>query len=130
MAPAPLGRRRANGSPALAVIVYSASAALFGNLGDFNRLANVSTIAVVAQYIATCGAVLVLRHRVKSGAGRRPGGFRLPLGPTVPLAALVACAAFLRSVQPSEARAAGAILAAGYLLRLALVVARRRRRPA
>ena len=40
------------------MVVYALAAMLLGNLGDFNRLADISNIAVVAQYIPTCLAYL------------------------------------------------------------------------
>jgi amino acid transporter len=105
----------------VAIVVYSTAAALFGNLGGFDRLADIANVAVVAQYLATCAAVPLLRRMHARTPGAPPPRFRLPFGPLVPLAALAACAAFLGSVQPSEAKVAAAILAVGFVLRAALV---------
>jgi amino acid transporter len=129
MAPSVLARRTAGGSPAVAVVVYSVAAALLGNLGDFNRLADISNIAVVGQYLPTCAAVLVLRARARR-RGDIVRGFRLPLGPVIPLAAIAGCYVLLTQVSRAEAIAAGAVLAVGFLLRLAVLVGKRMRAPA
>jgi amino acid transporter len=121
MAPAPLGRRLGNGAPAVAVLTWTVSAALLGHLGNFERLATIANIAVVAQYVPTCVAVLVLR-RTRPAARR---GFRLPLGPLVPLAALAGCGLFLSAVAGEEAKVAAEILAVGFALRIVFVAARR-----
>ena len=119
MAPSILGRRSKNGSPAVAIIAYSATAVLLGNLGNFNRLANIATIAVVAQYIPTCAAVLVLRWR------KVPARFRIPGGPIIPIAALAGCWVFLQFVERDELLACAGVVAVGFVLRAAMVLYRR-----
>ena len=113
MLPPVLGARRSNGSPVVAIVAYGLASALLGNLGDFKKLADISNIAVVAQYLPTCAALLVLRRI------RPPARFRLPLGPLIPLAAIAGCAVFLSAVQREEAQVCAMVVATGFALRLA-----------
>jgi amino acid transporter len=53
--------------------------------GTFKVLAVLAVLARFLQYIPTCLAVLVLRRRDE------PPGYRIPLGPVVPLLALIVC---------------------------------------
>ena len=136
MAPGVLGRRSRGGSPWVAVLAYTVAAALLGNLGDFSRLADISNIAVVAQYLPTCLAVILLRRRWAQ-APADPHRFRLAGGPVIPLLATAGCLMFLSRVQfastrddagawvPSEGQVCLAILAVGFALRLAFVATRR-----
>ncbi|HEX5580506.1 MAG TPA: hypothetical protein VFX39_02945, partial [Gemmatimonadaceae bacterium] len=63
--------------------------------GSFVQLAMLSVVARMATYIGTAAAVPVLRRRF----GNRPGAFRLPGGPTIPILALLLCAVFLMSAE-------------------------------
>lgn len=71
----------------------------------FERLASISNVAVVIQYVATCSAVMVLRRRPAP-----PGAFVLPLGPLVPLLALSGSCLLLLYVGRTEL-----LLAAGFI---------------
>src|SRR5580700_11387660 len=64
----------------IAIICVSVLAAGLGATLGFDKLADLSNVAVVVQYISTCIAILVWRTR-------DPGGsrFQLPLGPTIPI---------------------------------------------
>src|SRR5262249_41278805 len=112
MLPPVLGARRAGGSPVVAIVVYALASALLGNLGDFQRLADIANIAVVAQYLPTCAALLVLRRTLPVPR------FRLPLGPLIPLAAIAGCVVFLGAVKREEAEVCAAVVATGFALRL------------
>lgn len=96
------------GTPVVAIVSVSAAAALLGATLDFDKLADVSNVAVVAQYVSTCIAILVWRTR-------DPGGstFRLPLGPTIPLCAIAGSVLFLFHVSRLELFFGAALLAAG-----------------
>ena len=84
---------------------------------EFKQLADISNVAVVVQYIATCVAVMILRRR-----GPAPQqAFVNPLGPLVPLLALSGCAVFLLGVATSPdgvmaLRWAAILIALGLLL--------------
>lgn len=112
MLPRGLGARRPSGAPVVAICAYALTSALLGRLGDFNRLADISNIAVVAQYLATCAALLVLRRRLP------PPRFRLPLGPLIPVLAIGGCLVFLGAVQRQEALVCAAVVGAGLVLRV------------
>lgn len=55
--------------------------------GTFEQLAVISIVARLAQYIATCLAVLALRRREDAP----PAAFRAPFGPVLPWLAIATC---------------------------------------
>jgi basic amino acid/polyamine antiporter, APA family len=64
-----LERRSARfGTPVIAIICVSVLAAGLGATLDFDKLADVSNVAVVVQYILTCIAILVWRTRDPGGS--------------------------------------------------------------
>ena len=73
------------GAPVAAILTTAALASILAFSGSFGELAKLSVLARFMQYIPTCLAVLVLRRR---GAH---DGFRLPLGPTLPVIAVTLC---------------------------------------
>jgi amino acid transporter len=85
------------GTPVIAIVAVSIVVATLGATLDFDKLADVSNVAVVAQYVSTCVAILVWRTRDPEGAG-----FRLPLGPTIPLLAIGGSVLFLFHVSRLE----------------------------
>ncbi|HEX3159046.1 MAG TPA: APC family permease [Gemmatimonadaceae bacterium] len=91
-------------TPANAIITQSVVALALALSGSFVQLAMLSVIARLTTYIGTAAAVPVLRRRF----GTRPGAFRLPGGPTIPILALALSAVFLMSAQ-WENLVAGAI---------------------
>jgi amino acid transporter len=101
------------GTPALAVGALSALVAglLVSGL-KFQRLADVSNVAVVVQYVATCVAVLVLRRKAPSGKQ----SFVIPFGPLVPCLALGGCLAFLQFVGPFELKLAAIMITIGLVI--------------
>jgi APA family basic amino acid/polyamine antiporter len=101
------------GTPALAVAMLSAlvTGLLVSGL-KFQRLADVSNVAVVVQYVATCVAVLVLRRKAPTGKQ----GFVIPFGPLVPCLALGGCLAFLQFVGPFELKLAAVMITVGLVL--------------
>lgn len=110
-----LFRRRSErfGTPIAAVVVLSALVfSLLVSGLNFDQLAAVSNIAVVVQYMATCVAVLVLRWKSPAPAG----AFVIPLGPLVPVLALLGCLVFLRGVGLSDLLKAAAMIAVGLSL--------------
>ncbi len=94
-------------TPAVAILTQSSIALVLALSGSFVELAMLSVIARMATYIGTAAAIPVLRKRFKD----RKGGFRLPGGYIIPIAALVLCLAFLASVTMMNLIAgAGAII--------------------
>ncbi|WP_461535647.1 APC family permease [Spongorhabdus nitratireducens] len=67
-----------------AIIATTVLALLVAISGTFAELAMLSVVARFAQYLPTCIAVLVFRHRM----GRSPS-FTIPGGPSIPVLAIV-----------------------------------------
>jgi amino acid transporter len=95
-----------------AAILLTAAASLAASLAlDFERLIDFGNVAIGAQYLATCAAVLADRRRGRAAAFRAPGGF------AVPLLGIAATAALSAQGGWRQFAAAAACLAAGFALR-------------
>ncbi len=99
-------------TPASAIVAQSAVALALALSGSFVQLATLSVIARVATYVGTAAAVPVLRRRMAN----RTGAVRLPLGATIPVAALALSVALVASATRANLLAAGGALAAGGVL--------------
>src|SRR5690606_29636766 len=80
-------------TPAAAIIAQSSIALVLALTGTFVELAMLSIVARLATYIGTAAAVPVLRRRRET----KPGAFRLPGGPLIPIGALLLCLLFMAS---------------------------------
>jgi amino acid transporter len=109
--PSPLSRRGRHGTPAVAVLISSTIVIVMSTMLDFTSLADTSNIAIVAQYISACAGILVLRRRL----GPSPG-FRVPLGPLIPILAIAGSIAFLLSVSRRELLLSVELIGAGLIL--------------
>ena len=107
-------------TPAVAVVAQTAIALPLALSGTFTGLAALSVVARLATYLGTAAAVPVLRRKL----GSRPGAFRLPGGPLVPIAAALLCIVFAASATARDLIAGAVALAVG------LVVWKLRRRGA
>jgi amino acid transporter len=88
LAPAFLGRvSRTRAVPALAIVVTAVAVAALALSGTFAKLAVVSVLARIVQYVLTCLAVLRLRRRADAPAA----SLRVPFGPVLPIAAVLVC---------------------------------------
>jgi len=96
-------------TPANAVVTQTAIALVLALSGTFVQLAMLSVIARLATYIGTAAAVPVLRLRF----GSRPGAFRLPGGPVIPVAALLLTLSLLASAGWQSLVAGAIALAVG-----------------
>lgn len=96
------------GTPVVAIVTTSLLVAVLAVELDFVSLADVSNVAVVAQYVSTSVAIMVWRVRDPGGAT-----FRLPLGPTIPLLAIAGSVLFLFAVSRVELAFGGLLLVAG-----------------
>ncbi len=105
-------------TPAAAVVAQTVIALPLALSGTFTGLAALSVVARLATYLGTAAAVPVLRRKL----GSRPGAFRLPGGPVVPIAAVLLCVVFAASATPRDLLAGVVALAVG------LVVFKLRRR--
>ena len=92
--------------------------------GSFEELAVISVVARFFQYIPTCLAVILLRHRDQKN-GTVASGFRVPLGATVPVLAMLCCLGLLIRSDPDRLAAGGAAFALG--VPFYLVFCRKRR---
>jgi amino acid transporter len=96
------------GSPYLSIAVTVLLTIPVALSGTFTQLAAISMVSRFAQYLPTCAAVIVLRHR--SGM---PTGFRLPLGPFIPILAMAICAWLLSKATATQLYWGLGALAAG-----------------
>lgn len=101
-------------TPAAAIVLQAVSALALAMSGSFVQLAGLSVIARVATYIGTAAAVPVLRRRVAE-----PASVRLPLGPTIPIVAVLVAAALLGSATRANLLSALGALTAGGAIYLA-----------
>ena len=119
--PSWMARRHAkSGAPAAAILLLSVLTIALAFTLDFDRLADVSVVALFAQYVPTCLAVIRLRQTQPDV--KRP--FRLPFGPVIPLLGTAGCLLFLEGTRGTDVLLSGLVLLAG----LALYWARRWRR--
>ncbi len=104
-----LERRSARfGTPVVAIVVTSLFVAVLAVKLDFVALADVSNVAVVAQYVSTSIAIMLWRQRDPGGAA-----FRLPFGPLIPLLAIGGSVLFLLHVSRVELAFGAALLVVG-----------------
>lgn len=128
--PKALAKISSRGTPNAALLALFVIASCIAVSGSFKTLALVSVVARFAQYIMTCLAVIVLRHRRRKHHGQarvEDSGFTLPWGPTIPVAALALCLWLLVESARSDARPmiAGLVaLAAGVPVYVAIFIKR------
>jgi APA family basic amino acid/polyamine antiporter len=94
--PPRLAARNRWGTPGTAVLLTGGAAAALTLVQDYAALVDVATVAVFAQYIPTCLAVLALRRRL----GDVPRVFRVPFGPLIPVLAATASIVLLAAARP------------------------------
>jgi len=99
-------------TPAVAVVAQTAIALPLALSGTFTGLAALSVVARLATYLGTAAAVPVLRRKL----GSRPGAFRLPGGPLVPVAAALLCVVFAASATGRDLVAGAVALAVGLVV--------------
>ncbi len=98
----------ATGAPRPAIVLTWALAVVLTLTGSFKELAILGVVARFGQYIPTCLAVMVLRRR--SGPAE---GFKVPLGPVIPLLAIGLCLWLLVNTDPMRLLWGGVAVAAG-----------------
>ena len=86
-------------TPVVSIVFFSVIATILALSGTFVWLATVSVVARLASYLATCLAVPALRKR---SAG--PPGFRIPLGPVIPVAGVLLCTWLFTQAAPGDLR--------------------------
>ena len=99
-------------TPAAALTLQTVLALPLALTGSFVHLAVLSVVARLITYLGTALAVPVLRRKMPA----RPGAFRLPAGPTIPVLAALLAMAFAASATLDNLLAAGAAMVAGLLV--------------
>jgi amino acid transporter len=85
MMPAALAKRNRHNAPWVSILVSMVLGLLISWSGTFTYLAQISVISRFVQYIPTVIAVLIFAKKY----GKNSKGFNLPLGPVIPIAALI-----------------------------------------
>src|SRR5206468_748205 len=110
-------------TPANAVLFTSAVALALGLSGSFAKLAVVSALARLVTYTGTCASTLRLRSPRFEAGGRGPrvnaATFVIPLGPTIPVIAILVSAAVVAGATREQLLGGAAALAVGALLYVA-----------
>jgi amino acid transporter len=97
--------------PTTAIVATTLLTLALALSGSFEALAVIGVMARFLQYIPTCLAVLVFRHRdQRSGAAP---GFRIALGPVVPILATLLCLGLLTQASADKLLWGGAFVVAG-----------------
>jgi amino acid transporter len=119
----PLARLHARfGSPYLAVAITTGCTLLAGLTLDFDKLVDLSNVAVIFQYAATCAAVTRLRYSRPD----QPRTTRVPGGPwLIPMIGIGVCVLLASQASWVEFAFSGATVALGAVL----AVTTRRMRP-
>ena len=107
-------------TPANAIIVTSPVSLVLALSGTFATMAAASAISRLLVYVATCAATLRLRDP-RFAAAVKPATFSVPLGPVIPVVAIVIALAILAGVTATQFHAVAAALAAGAVLYLIAV---------
>lgn len=98
-------------TPVVSIVFFLVIATILALSGTFVWLVTVSVVARLASYLVTCLAVPVLRKR----SAALPG-FKIPLGPVIPVAGVLLCIWLLTQAAAGDLRdfvlasAAGAVL--------------------
>ncbi len=122
--PAPLSRVHPRfRTPHVAILVYTALAAVFSVTGAFEQLAVFASGTGILIYLSVCAATLRLRAR---NVRLQAPPFRLPFGPAIPLLAIAILGWLLLQTSSQEVVALGVLLVAASVLYAWQVRAKRR----
>jgi APA family basic amino acid/polyamine antiporter len=103
------------GTPAVAIVFTAAVSLVLATTGSFVTMAQASAVSRLIVYVATCAAALRLRQPRFAGTVPEPT-MRVPLGPLIPIAAILIALAILFGAKPEQLRAGAMALAAGAVL--------------
>jgi amino acid transporter len=103
------------GTPVVAILFTAAVSLVLATTGTFAGMAAASAISRLVVYVATCAAALRLRSPRFAGQVPAPG-MTVPLGPVIPVLAILIALAILAGATPQQLRAGGYALAAGAVL--------------
>lgn len=96
-------------TPAAAIVATTALVLPLALTGSFTGLAALSVVARLAGYVSTAAAVPALRRKMAD----TPATVRLPLGPAIPVAAILVSAFLVASATALDLAAGAAALVAG-----------------
>jgi amino acid transporter len=99
-------------TPTGSILITTALACLAALFFNFNSLVALSNVAVVAQYLSTCTALLWLR-RTRPDL-KRP--FKTPYGTVVAVCGCAISLWLIKQVRPADLALSAAVLALGFLL--------------
>jgi basic amino acid/polyamine antiporter, APA family len=111
-------------TPANAVLVTSLVSLLLAVSGTFAATAAASAITRLVVYVATCAATLRLRDP-RFATAVRPATFVVPLGPVIPIAAILIAITILAGATSTQLSSGAAAFLAGAVLYLIAVRTRR-----
>jgi amino acid transporter len=115
-------------TPVNAIVMTSAMALILAVSGTFQTMATASAISRLVLYVGTCASAIRLRSQRFQGTVQ-PATFVVPLGPAVPLAAIVIAMVVLAGASAVQLRNGALALLAGAVL-YAIAVRTRRTNPA
>ncbi len=98
-------------TPVFAIWFIAAVTILLTLTLDFNRLVDISALAVVLQYIVTCAAIPILRKKYPVTAG----GYQMPFGPLLPALGVAICGLFIVQIRWPELQWALCAVAIGLI---------------
>jgi APA family basic amino acid/polyamine antiporter len=111
-------------TPANAVLVTSLVSLVLAVSGTFAATAAASAITRLVVYVATCAATLRLRDP-RFATAVRPATFVVPLGPVIPIAAILIAITILAGATSTQLSSGAAAFLAGAVLYLIAVRTRR-----
>ena len=114
------------GTPVVAILVTAAISLVLATTGSFVTMAQASAVSRLIVYVATCAAALRLRSPRFAGVVAAPT-MRVPLGPVIPVLAILIALAILFGATPVQLRAGAIALAAGAVLFLIAILSGRKR---
>ncbi len=103
------------GTPVVAILFTAAVSLGLATTGTFAGMATASAISRLVVYVATCAAALRLRSPRFAGLVPAPK-MTVPLGPVIPVLAILIALAILAGATPQQLRAGVYALAAGAVL--------------
>ena len=114
------------GTPAVAIVFTAAVSLVLATTGSFVTMAQASAVSRLIVYVATCAAALRLRSPRFAGVVAEPT-MRVPLGPVIPMLAILIALAILFGATPMQLRAGAIALVVGAVLFLIAVLPGRKR---
>ena len=105
------------GTPVVAILFTAAVSLVLATTGSFVTMAQASAVSRLVVYVATCASALRLRSAAFAGRVPEPQ-MRVPLGPVIPMAAIVIALTILFGATGPQLRAGGYALLAGAALYL------------